>query len=173
MARFTIEHNDFIEGPQGPQGQVGPQGPAGQDAVASQETDYQVGGGTVQFNGNAPVQPQFNGTPLFTASYIKAGNLVFFQIKVVMTNITNFGSGQYYMTLPFESKHDVFMRSGHLHDDSSNKNYAISGEILKDTNMITLAYTASNGQDLPFTSTSPITLTTSDDFHIAGTYICK
>lgn len=169
MARFT----QITSGLAGPQGPIGPQGPAGENAVASPETIYQVAGGTVNFNSTTAIQPTFNGAPLFTSSYVKMGSVVFFRINVAMTNITNFGAGQYFMTVPFDSKYDIFLRSGHLHDSSSDKNYAIAGEILANSNVLKLSYTASNGQDGAFTSTSPVTLAMADDFHIAGSYICK
>jgi hypothetical protein len=132
-----------------------------------QETSYEVQGGT---SGN---QPQFNGDPLFDASYVKIGPLVYFRINVLMTNVTQFGSGQYYMTLPFDSKYTYLTESGHLHDGSTGKDYTLEGHVNAGSNILQLFYTASNGQQDEFTQSSPIILATNDVFHIAGTYICE
>ena len=79
------------------------------------DTLYTVQGGTT--NGT---QPTFNGAPLFTASYVTSGDLVHFRINVDFDNITSFGTGQYYMTLPFNSKYSYYFREGHLFDFSTS-----------------------------------------------------
>ena len=135
-------------------------------ALTPTEQSYAVQGGTT-----GAVQPQFNGDPLFSASYIQNGDLLFFRINVLMTNILDFGIGQYYMTLPFASKYDVVFRDGHIVDSSSGKTYGISAHAEANSNTMILSYTASTGRDEEFTSTSPITLTTADHFQISGTYI--
>lgn len=158
-------------GPQGIQGETGltgPMGPAGtdgQDAVASPETSYVVTGGA------STTQPTFNGAPLFYGSYVLMGEVVHFRVNVDMSNITSFGTGQYYIDLPFVSKYDYVMRDGHIHDQSSGDNYGISGHVAGGSSRLFLFYTNSNGADVLFDYNSPITLTSSDHFHIGGTYI--
>ena len=129
------------------------------------DTTYFVQGGT---NG---VQPTFNGQPLFTASYVQTGDLVFFRINVDMSNITSFGTGQYYMTLPFSAKYDMIVSSGHLNDNSSNDNYQLSGEITAGSNVMWLYYIGSNSQLQIFDYNSPKVLDLNDYFHISGSYI--
>ena len=51
--------------------------------------------------------PTFSGDPLIEGSYTKIGSLVYFEIRVDFDNITSFGAGQYYLTLPFPSAHPV------------------------------------------------------------------
>jgi hypothetical protein len=126
---------------------------------------YDVEGGT------AETQPTFSSDPLFTASYILIGRLCHFRIDVDMDNITNFGIGQYYMTLPFESKFNYLFSDGCLHDISTGDEYAILGHISAGSNVITLLSTASNGKQVPFTHNVPVNLNAADNFHIAGTYI--
>lgn len=133
-------------------------------SIGTKQT-YSPGGGTYG------TQPTFNGNPLFYGIYAQIGDVVSFSINVDFSNITNFGNGQYYMTLPFQVEQDLYFREGHLHDASSNKGYGISGHVESGSDVIKLFYTASNGQDHDFTSTSPITLTNQDNFHIQGTYI--
>ena len=135
------------------------------------ETSYAIQGGT------DGTQPTFTGDPLFTASYVRmSSNLVHFQIQVDMDNITNFGTGQYYMTLPFPSKYGYMFRESCLHDISANREYHISGHVFAGSNQMTLFTSDTQGNnlyDFPFAQGEPVTLTTADNFHIAGTYIAE
>jgi hypothetical protein len=131
------------------------------------ETPYSVVGGTT----GGTNQPTFNGDPLFDASYVEHGPLVYFRINVDFSNITDFGNGQYFMTLPFPAKYDVFMREGHIFDASTGKSYGISAHVEAGAAVMLLSATSSNGLDVEFTYNTPITLTTEDHFHISGTYI--
>lgn len=128
------------------------------------EKTYVLQGGTL--NG---IQPTFNGTPLFSGSYTESVGLVHFRINVLMTNITSFGTGQYYVTLPKNSKYDMYVRNGHL-KHSSGDTYAISGNLLAGTNILKLTTTASNAKEVSFTHNVPVNLDTNCDFHIFGSY---
>ena len=132
--------------------------------VDAGDFDYQPLGGT------DGTQPTFSGNPLITGSYVRFGPLCHFQIDVDFDNITSFGSGQYYLTLPFNSEHDFLVRDGCLHDISGNDQYAISGHCNAGSNVLELLSVASNGRDVPFTYNVPVTLAVADNFHIAGTY---
>jgi hypothetical protein len=132
------------------------------------ERTFVVAGGT------AGTAPTFTGDPLFSGSYVKAGNLVHFQVQVDMDNITNFGTGQYYVTLPFASKYGYKFRDGCLHDISTNREYAIGGHVFAGSSTLQLFSTDTQGGkvfDIAFTSSDPVTLNVVDNFHIAGTYI--
>lgn len=133
-----------------------------------EEVSYTVGGGT------SGTQPEFSGPPLFSGSYIKIGKLVHFQIQVDMDNITNFGTGQYFVTLPFKVAHGYMFRDGCLHDISTSREYHISGHAYTDSNLMELFTSDTQGNtlyDYPFTSVEPVVLTVADNFHISGTYI--
>jgi hypothetical protein len=124
--------------------------------------------------GTEGTQPTFNGSPLFTGSYVKTGSLVHFQIQVDMDNITGFGTGQYYVDLPFPAKYGYKFREGCLHDVSASKDYEIGGHVFAGQSRLRLSSTdTQSGQvfDMPFVYNNPITLSTADNFHIAGTYI--
>lgn len=157
---------DGATGPSGLAGPTGPQGEPGTPAEVVVETTYAVGGGTL-----GATQPSFDGSPLFAASYVKTGPLVYFRINVDFTNILDFGTGQYYMTLPFASKYEVFIRSGHLHHIATGKVYSISAQVEAGTTVMNLFSTAANGTEVEFTSSVPANLTTTDHFEISGTFI--
>lgn len=129
-------------------------------------TEYQPEGGT------DGTQPTFSG-PAISGTYNRFGNMVHFSILVDFDNITSFGTGQYYLTLPYPARVAYMFRDGCLHDDSENREYHISGHVLADSDVLELFTTDISGQalyDFPFEQGSPITLTTADSFHIAGTY---
>jgi len=125
---------------------------------------YTVEGGT---NGT---QPTFTGDPMFYGEYTRVGNLVHFEITVDFDNITNFGTGQYYLTLPFDTSKTSTFSNGTLSDDSSGKFYHVYGVALEGQNQIQLWYDSPNGQGEPFEHNSPVTLGVADFFTIAGTY---
>jgi hypothetical protein len=120
--------------------------------------------------GTDGTQPTFNGDPLFTGTYTLLDTLCHFAVDVDMDNITSFGSGQFYVTLPFPAKRNYIFRDGCIHDISSDKQYSISGHVLAGSNQLMLFSTSSNGQDIPFTFNTPFSLNVADNFHLASTY---
>jgi hypothetical protein len=131
------------------------------------DSPFSVVGGTLG------TQPTFSGAPLFTGSYVKADDLVHFQIQVDMDNITNFGTGQYYLELPFTAKHNYYLRDGCVHDISTDKQYSIGGHVSAGSKQLLLRSTSSNGNDVPFEHNVPFNLNAADNFHIAGAYITE
>jgi hypothetical protein len=165
MARFTnAGGGEGIPGPQGPAGPAGEQGPAGADATLGAETSFVVNGGTLG------TQPTFDGDPLFTGTYVKNGSLVYVDIEVVFSNITSFGSGQYFLDLPFPTKRDISF-DGVLHDVSANRYWHIVGICEAGESRVLLHYSASNGQLQAFQQGSPRTLQTVDHFALHGSYV--
>ncbi len=129
-------------------------------------TEYQAEGGT------SGTQPTFSGPAIFS-SFNRFGNMVHFSILVDFDNITSFGTGQYYLTLPYPARAAYQFRDGCLHDFSTGNEFQISGHVFAGDDVLQLNFAdkvSSGVQDQPFTSTSPITLVTQDSFHIAGTY---
>lgn len=128
---------------------------------------YNPGGGTTG------TQPTFSGTPMFTGEYTKWGNMVHFAFDVDMDNITSFGTGQYYITLPFNARRNYQFADGCLHDVSIGRDYPIFGHVLAGSDQLMLASLDAQGNtayNVPFTYNIPTTLSTADNFHIAGTY---
>jgi hypothetical protein len=151
-------------GPQGAQGVQGVQGPVG-PAFTPVELPYTLGGGTI-----SGTQPTFNGAPMFYGAYVRTGATVFFNVTVMMTNITGFGTGQYYVTLPFASKYGYSTSEGRITDASSGHDFTLHGYAAAGSNVLELTYD-SGSQQVMFDHNSPVTLTTSDVFVISGTYI--
>jgi len=108
-----------------------------------------------------------------SGSYTRFGNLCFFQAKIDFADATNFGTGQYKITLPFATEEAIQFRSGCLHDISASRQYMISGHAAKDSADLLLFTTNLDSNqifDSVFTYQYPVTVATADNFHIAGTY---
>jgi hypothetical protein len=128
--------------------------------------EYQPSGGT------SGTQPTWTGVPI-TGTFNRFGNMVHFSILVDFDTITNFGTGQYYLTLPYPARVAYQFRDGCLHDASAGTEYHMSGHVFAGSDILQLNSSDKVGssiQDVDFTSTVPVTLTTADSFHIAGTY---
>lgn len=114
-----------------------------------------------------------SGNPAI-GTYTKLGKLVFFNIKVSFTTVTNFGTGQYSLTLPFQPDADYVFRDGGLHQGSVHYDVAMDIEEGSKTGLLyhTQATNGANSYayDDPFTSSNPHALTTSGYFYISGTY---
>lgn len=127
--------------------------------------------GTWEIDGGALGSlPVFDGDPLFSGEYTAIDGTCSFSIDVDFDNIINFGTGQYYLRLPFRSKTNLLLSDGCLHDDSANDQYAILGHINAGSSLMTLYSIASNGRHVPFEHNVPVTLNVADNFHIAGTF---
>ena len=108
-----------------------------------------------------------------SGSYTRFGNLCFFQVKINFAAATNFGTGQYRITLPFATEEAIQFRGGCLHDASASRQYAISGHAAKDSADLLLFTTNLDGSqifDSVFTYQYPIIVAIADNLHIAGTY---
>lgn len=137
-----------------------------------------VGGLTTTIHSYNPIWSgtglTFNNTPA-TGSYVKIGNLVMVQIDVVFTGVTNFGNGQYSLTLPFASKYHTDVYGGSIHDsvNQGTDHYSLKGHLSDGSTTFTVWNIKSSAADEPFDHNSPIGLTTSDKFHMSFSYICE
>ena len=116
----------------------------------------------------------YTGTPA-TGSYIKIGNFVVVQIDVNFTTVTNFGTGQYSLTLPFASKYHTDVYGGSIHDITNQgiDHYSLKGHLVPGSTTFTIWDMASSSKDEPFDSNSPFNLALADRFHMSFSYICE
>jgi hypothetical protein len=156
------EGEAFIDDTSNPDNQIATIGDLGSD------TTFTVAGGTLG------TQPTFTGAPLFTGSYVRTGPMVHFRIDVDFDNITSFGTGQYYLDLPFPAKYNYEFTAGCLHDISETRDYPMTGHVYAGESRMLLKSLDSQGNSafaVPFTATTPVTLAVADNFHISGNYI--
>jgi hypothetical protein len=116
----------------------------------------------------------FTGTPA-VGSYIKIGNLVIVQIDVSFTNVSNFGTGNYSLTIPFASKYHTDVYGGSIHKvvNQGIDHYSIKGHLVDGSTTFTVWAVGSSAKDEPFNHTEPVNINTDDRFHMSFTYICE
>ena len=115
----------------------------------------------------------FTGTPA-VGSYVKVGSVVTVQIDVEFDNVSNFGTGQYSLTLPFNSRYHTDVYGGSVHKVGvETDHYSLKGHLSPDSSTMTIWSLKSSAQDEPFDNNSPVVLTTADKFHMSFTYICE
>jgi hypothetical protein len=153
----------FARGEQGVQGIQGPAGATGGAIFPTPTSFTPVWSGTgLAYSGGA------------TGDHTVFGNQVFVNINVSFAGVTNFGTGQYSVTLPFTAaKHqDVF--AGSVHDAGTPiVHWSLKGHLAAGSNVMTLWYLSAQGnklRDEAFTHNNPFTLATADEFHLAFNY---
>ena len=129
----------------------------------------------------------FTGTgathPTYNSYYIKQGRLVSFVIEVNLSTVTNFGTGQYKLQLPFTPAVGFNHFSGwawadpNVDPDTGTGHTIINADTAGVTNVLDLHYLKSaGGANSPiregfFVQGTPVTLTTISKIYVNGTYI--
>ena len=150
------------EGPQGIQGEQGPQGDPGTAATFPEPVSWTPvisGAGFVQTSNPA------------TGDYMKYGRMVVVNLFVPFSNVVNFGTGQYSVTLPFPATHHTDVFAGSIHNTGSVvEHYSLKGHLSSGSNQMTLWYISGASKDEQFDHDSPISLNTNDLFHMSFIY---
>jgi hypothetical protein len=112
----------------------------------------------------------YTGTPA-TGYYSRVGKMIFFTIQVNCTNVTNFGSGNYSLTLPSgltPANHNLV--NGGIHDTSTGEHLLVYMDVVPGSTTAELYYPQSNGTMADMDHNSPLTLATADFFYFNGMY---
>jgi hypothetical protein len=178
---------DGLEGEQGPQGEPGPQGEQGIQGIQGEPGESTLSNltrWTPNFTATGLTYTGSNSThPCYNSYYVKSGHLVSFYIQIDLSTVTNFGSDQYKVELPF-TPHGTMMNhfSGWVNVDPSvnpdNAGHVIlNADHLVGTNVLDLHYIKQSGganspiMEAIFKQGTPVVLTTSSKIYINGTYI--
>lgn len=162
MARFTVS---------GPKGDPGP--PLNPTSVRFSPTFSATG---LTFTGTN------SDYPTYDSYYVKAGQLVSFWIKVKLNTVTNFGTGQYKVELPFMPLAGTM---NHFHawlwidptqSPDVSGHHILVADHMPNTTVLDLHYIKSGPAnqaviEQQFKQGFPDTLTTVSEFYINGTYI--
>jgi hypothetical protein len=166
-------------GPTGAAGTNGATGPTGATGAASTVTGPTGATGATGATGPNPATQTytptwsgtgltFTGTPA-TGTYIRIGDLVQVSLSVVCTNVTNFGTGQYSLTLPVGALNSPMVR-GTLTIGADV--YNLLGIASPSSTTMTLWYWAGNPSVATlFDHNSPGNMTTGTTFNLYGSYI--
>lgn len=112
----------------------------------------------------------YTGTPA-TGYYSRVGKMIFFTIQVNCTNVTNFGTGSYSLTLPTgitPSIHNLV--NGGLHHTATGDHYLLYLDIVPSSTTAELYYPQANGTMADMDFNSPHTIQTADFFYFSGMY---
>lgn len=110
----------------------------------------------------------FTGTPAI-GRYSRVGKMITYNIQVSCSTVTNFGTGQYSITLPTGlNPHTSFQHIGGLHKNSDH--FTLLADLGAASNTITLYHPAANGSQDIFSYNKPTTLNTTVTWYISGTY---
>jgi hypothetical protein len=161
-----------VPGPAGPTGQTGPAGPAG--PAGQQGIQGEPGQSIVPNSGIWTPVVSSNGfsesSNVGEGNYNRVSNLVFANMYVPFSQVTSFGTGQYSVTLPFNSLRHSDVIGGSLHDTSTGRFYTIKGHLEENSNVMSLWYISGTGLDDGFDHNSPFLLDTTDLFHMSFVY---
>lgn len=149
-----------LTGAIGPTGATGPTGPAGTHFVnPTSWTPVLSGTGFAQSSNQS------------TGTYYKVGNMVFVSIYIPFTNVTNFGTGQYSVTLPFQAARHADVFGGSIHNTGSPTTfYSIKGHLEPNSNSMDLWYISGTGLDQPINHGAPVGLNNTDLIHMSFAY---
>ena len=112
----------------------------------------------------------FTGTPA-TGHYSRVGKMIFFQIRVSCATVTNFGTGNYSLTLPAGLTPNMSsLVNGGLHHVATGEHYLIYMDIGSGSTNTELYYPQANGTMARMDYNSPHALQTADFFYFNGMY---
>jgi hypothetical protein len=171
-----------LTGPMGPRGEVGPAGPQGETGSVGPQGDVGPAGPqgepgeSLSFPEPVSWTPVLSGTGftqssnIATGTYMKYGKMVVVDLNVPFTNVTNFGTGQYNITIPFPSARHTDIFGGTLHDTSTTSFYTLKGHVDEGQSSVSLWFLSGAAKDEVFDHNSPIILSTTDLFHMSFIY---
>jgi hypothetical protein len=112
----------------------------------------------------------YTGSPA-TGYWSRVGKMITYTIQVNCTNVTNFGTGAYSLTLPTSLTPSIHtLITGGLHHAASGDHYLIYMDVVPSTLTCELYYPQANGTMADMDHNSPHTLQTADYFYFTGTY---
>jgi hypothetical protein len=164
-----------LQGVQGIQGIQGVSGTSGLETYVRYSPIFQATGMT--FTGSGATYPTYN------SYYIKSGLLVSFVIEIDFTTVTNFGTGQYKVELPFAPAFAYNHFSGwiwadpNISPDVGTGHTILNADTSGITTVLDLHYLKqSGGANSPireglWIQGTPVTLTTISKAYVNGTYI--
>lgn len=110
----------------------------------------------------------YTGTPA-VGHYSRVGKMITYTINVDCTNVTNFGTGQYTITLPTGLAPGYsFQHVGGLHKNTDH--YTLLADLGAGSTSVTMYHPTANGAQDIFSYNKPVVLTTTSTWYFSGTY---
>jgi hypothetical protein len=161
--------------PKGVDGEDAPLGTGANGEVTRWTPNFTATGLT--FTGSGATHPAYN------SHYVKNGRMVSFNIEVNLSTVTNFGTGQYKLQLPFTPQFGFNHFSGwiwadpNVDPDTGTGHTILNADTAGVTDVLDLHYLKqSGGANSPireglFLQGTPVTLSTISKIYVNGTYI--
>lgn len=110
----------------------------------------------------------FTGTPAI-GRYVRIGKMIFYTVNVDCATVTNFGTGQYSLTLPtgLNPAYD-FQHLGGLHKGADH--YTLLADLEASSNSFLIYHPTANGAQDIFSYNKPTVLTTGSTWYVSGSY---
>ena len=105
-----------------------------------------------------------------TGTYMRYGRMIVTNMLIPFSEVTDFGTSQYRVTLPFTASFHQDVVAGSLHNTNASAHYTVKGHLSAGSNVMTIWYISGASRDEPFDSNSPISLDTTDLFHMSFIY---
>ena len=148
------------------------------NSLVVSSTSATINGNTVVTQTTGSFNPLFtdaSGTTAgatATGNYTKLDGLCYYRVYIDFSTCTNFGTGQYQITLPFPSAQTMTIRGGTLHQTTGNSLYHIAGITENTTsNVIQNLYYSGSTTDLAWKYNTPVSATSvTSHFDISGIY---
>lgn len=110
----------------------------------------------------------FTGTPAI-GRYSRVGKMITYNIQVNCATVTNFGTGQYTITLPTGLPSGFsFQHIGGLHKNADH--FTLLADLGAASTSVTLYHPTANGAQDIFSYNKPTVLTTACTWYVSGTY---
>jgi hypothetical protein len=151
-------------GPLGLTGPAGATGPAGLD------------GAVATFNNVSAWTPVVSGTGFAqssnpaTGTYVEMGKLCYVTMQIPFSNVSDFGSAQLSVTLPFTTARHADVWAGSLHATQAGEFYSVKGHYEANANAMSLWHISLSQKDQSVQQGSPITFQTDDLIHLSFLY---
>ena len=148
------------------------------NSMVVSSTSATINGNTVVTQTSGSFDPLFTDASGTTAGATTTGHytlldgLCYYRVYIDFSTCTNFGTGQYQITLPFPSAQTMTIRGGTLHQLTGNSLYHIAG-ITENTfsNVVQNLYYSGSTTDLNWKYNTPVGATTvTTHFDISGIY---
>ena len=161
--------------PKGVDGEDAPLGTGANGEVTRWSPNFTATGLT--FTGTGATYPTYN------SYYVKNGRMVSFNIEVDLSTVTNFGTGQYKLQLPFTPQFGFNHFSGwiwadpNVNPDVGTGHTILNADTAGITDVLDLHYLKQGGganspiREGLFVQGTPVTLSTISNIYVNGTYI--
>lgn len=156
---------DFINSLKGSSGSSGGAGATGPKGESGESFNYAASTYTPVWSATG-----FTGSPSATGNYTRVGNLVFVDIFVSFSGVSNFGSGQYSVSLPLAAARESWVAGGVYRNEDRDWFFELHGQITSGSSQMKLFLDDGGFELEEFRNGDPYQTEEIDHFRMSITY---